>query len=316
MHDENNCQCVVCNVEAALLGSFRTQIARNHFQRLASNYPVLNDFSSPLDLIAYLHLHADAANHNAGSEILHVLIHAITQNHFEEIGQQLLLLAFTPAIHKLCRDVCRRFPLLPPEDVAQQATLSLLEVAQFPWIARQNGHILLAFVRTFRKNTFRWAIREARVTTTEREDLAAQCPEQLSDDNLERDCALDEFLQQCRSRGLLSDADYELLLKFQCEGFEASELACRSEGLSAKAVYHRLETILGRLRRAATASDLLKLELNAVSTASSSRTRKKILSKPGILPGTCPFSNSEKGFSPELSRPVTHTGTDVTQVAP
>src|ERR1700746_1436581 len=112
MNKENNCQCVVCNVETALLDSFSTQIARNHFQALANNYPVLNHFSSPVDLVAYLH--RDKANHNAGSEILHAVIHAITESPFEEFGQQLLLLAFTPAIHKVCSEISQRFPSLTP----------------------------------------------------------------------------------------------------------------------------------------------------------------------------------------------------------
>src|SRR5215470_16219776 len=90
MHNENNCKCVVCNVEAALLGSFSTQIARNHFKALASNYPVLNHFSSPIDLIAQLHAQGEAANHEAGNKVLHALIHAISDKAFEELGQQLL----------------------------------------------------------------------------------------------------------------------------------------------------------------------------------------------------------------------------------
>src|SRR5207253_7101052 len=100
MNKQNNCPCVVCNVEAALLDSFSTQTARNHFQALASNYPDLSHFSSPVDLLAHLHEQGGTANHNAGSETLHAMIHAIMERPFEEIGQQLLLLAFTPAIHK------------------------------------------------------------------------------------------------------------------------------------------------------------------------------------------------------------------------
>ena len=315
MNKENNCQCVVCNVEAALLDSFSTQTARNHFQALASNYPVLSHFSSPVDLVAHLHEQGGTANHNAGSETLHAMIHAIMERPFEEIGQQLLLLAFTPAIHKICREVSQRFPSLAPEDIAQQTSLSLLEAAKSPGIVRQNGHLLLALVRTFRKNTFRWAIKEARITTTGEGNGVAQYPEQVSDDNLERDYALEEFLRHCRSRGVLSEPEHELLLKFQCEGFEATELARRSRGLSAKAVHHRLEKILGRLRRAAADPDSLKPEPCSISESSISRKRKKIQPRREISPGVCPFSNSEKGFSPELSRPMPQVGTDVAHEA-
>jgi hypothetical protein len=113
-------------------------------------------------------------------------------------------------------------------------------------------------VREFRKNTFRWAIKEARIITVEEENSPVQGSEQASKDNLQRDYELDEFLRCCRSKGLLSEADYKLLLQFQCEGFEAMELARGSTWRSAKAVYHRLEKILGRLRRAAAEPNLLK----------------------------------------------------------
>jgi len=51
MYKENNCECVVCKVEQELLKTLNTQTARNHFKALASNHPVLNHFSSPLDAL-------------------------------------------------------------------------------------------------------------------------------------------------------------------------------------------------------------------------------------------------------------------------
>lgn len=315
MNKENNCQCPVCNVEAALLDSFSTQKARTQFQALASTYPVLNHLSSPIDLVEYLHQRDDVANHNAGSEILHAVIHAIAERPSEEFGQQLLLLAFTPAIHKLCREISQRFSSLPPEDIAQQVVLCLLEAARSTAIARQNGHLLLALVRTFRKNAFRWAIKEARVATAEEENNETECPERVFEGNLERDYELDDFLQRCRSNGVLSDADHELLLKFHCEEFEATELSSGSRWRSAKAVHHRLEKILKRLRRVAEESDWLHLESAAVSTSPISPKQRKSQPRGGISPGVCPFSNSEKGFSPELSRPMPQVGTDVTHIA-
>src|SRR5207249_9553365 len=54
MNKENNCQCVVCNVEAALLDSFSTQKARTQFQAIASIHHVLNHFNSPIDIVEIL----------------------------------------------------------------------------------------------------------------------------------------------------------------------------------------------------------------------------------------------------------------------
>jgi len=55
MPKENNCRCVVCDIERGLLGSLSTQIARTEFQALALSHPALNYFDSPADVIAQLH---------------------------------------------------------------------------------------------------------------------------------------------------------------------------------------------------------------------------------------------------------------------
>src|SRR5438045_3606811 len=106
MNKENNCRCVVCQVEQSLLDSLSTQTARIHFQALARNYPTLNHFDSPTDVIARLHEHeeVEAVNHTAWDGILHALIDTLADRTTEEIGQQLLLVAYTPAIHKVFRE--------------------------------------------------------------------------------------------------------------------------------------------------------------------------------------------------------------------
>src|SRR5215831_5619960 len=98
MSKENNCQCVVCQVEQNLLDSLSTQTARIHFQALASNYPILNDFNSPAAVIAQLHEHeqVETVNHIAWNGILHALVDAIADTATEEIGQLLLLTAYAP----------------------------------------------------------------------------------------------------------------------------------------------------------------------------------------------------------------------------
>ena len=119
MNKENKCQCVVCQVEQSLLDSLSTQTARIHFQALANNHPILSHFDSPADVIAQLHEHEEAGivNHIAWNGILHALVDSIADGTAEEIGQQLLLVAYAPAIHKVYREVCQKFPGLSPEDV-------------------------------------------------------------------------------------------------------------------------------------------------------------------------------------------------------
>src|SRR5215469_15351236 len=184
MHNENNCRCVVCNVEAALLDSFSTQIDRNHFKALVNSYPVLSHFNSPIDLIAQLHAQGEAANHDAGNKVLRALIHAISNKRFEELGQQLLLVAFTPGIHKIYREICQRFPMLSPDDVAQQAWVAFMETAKSPAIPRQNGQLPVALVMNCRKAMQRWAIREARRVSIV-QDGFEEFSEPVCEDNFE-----------------------------------------------------------------------------------------------------------------------------------
>ena len=95
MNKENNCRCVVCQLERGLLNSLSTQTARIHFQALARNYNILNQFRSPADVIAQLHEQerVELVNHKAWNGILLALVDSIADGTAEEIGQQLLLLA-------------------------------------------------------------------------------------------------------------------------------------------------------------------------------------------------------------------------------
>jgi DNA-directed RNA polymerase specialized sigma24 family protein len=289
MYKENNCECVVCKVEQELLKTLNTQTSRNHFKALASDHPVSKDLSSPLEVVAQLHRQSEAVNHGRGNQILHSLIRAISEKAFEDLGQQLLLVAFTPAIHRTYRDVCGQFPALPREDVAQQASMLFLETARSSAMLHQNSHLAIALVREFRKSMFRWATKETRrclvLQHNSAEDLA-------SDTNFEAAILLREVLQQSRRIGILSQIEQQLLLKLKCEGFEAKELADVNCGITANAVCLRVSRTMTRLRRSAT-----KLQ--------------KFLPSVTGFSGELPISKGEKEFSPERSQQVTHYQTDV-----
>jgi len=182
MQKENNCRCVVCDVERSLLNSLSTQTARTHFQALARNHSILNHFDSPADVIVQLHEHerTEAVNHKAWNGILHALVDSIADRSFEEIGQQLLLLAYMPAIHKVYREACQKFPGLCPEDIAQQAALCFLETARSPEMQILNGHLPAALSRRFRQSLFRWAMGELRQSLP-LEEIASNIPETRCD---------------------------------------------------------------------------------------------------------------------------------------
>ena len=306
---ENNCKCVVCQVEQSLLDSLSTQTARIHFQALAANHSALNHFDSPADVIARLHEHerVETDNHNAWNGILHALVESLASGTTEDIGQQLLLVAYAPAIHKACSDIGSRFPQLSAEDIAQQASLIFLESTRLPMMQRQNGHLQIALVRNFRKELLRWALKEMRSASLLQNSLDESGPESASEETSEASVLLDKMLKQALRDGLLSPAEHELLRKFKCEGFEANELADMA-GKSTNAVQMRLKRIIKRLRHAVCAQP------EEFADRQTDANHKNSSPQATIFSGSLPISNSEGDFSPELSHEP-QSEPDITQVA-
>jgi len=252
---ENNCQCRVCQVEHDLLDSLSTQIAGIHFQALVSKSPMLNHFDSPADLIAQLRAHKDVevVNHTACSAILPALVNSIADGIAEETGQQLLLLAFMPAIHRTYAEVRLLFPDLRADDTAQQALLVFLEALRLPVVTNRNGYLPVALAKEFRRRLFRWAFHENRRSVPS-EEISSLQPEPASDEDFEEAALLEDLLSQWQRAGVLSQNECDLLRKFECEGFEANELAGMA-GSTTNAVQMRLKRIFKKLRRELTASE-------------------------------------------------------------
>ena len=311
MLKENNCCCVVCQVERSLLNSLSTQTARTQFQALARTYPILNHFDSPADVIAQLHEHArvELVNHKAWNGILHALVDSIAGGTAEDIGQQLLLVSYAPAIHKVYREVCQKFPGLCPEDIAQQALLCLLETARSAEMQTLNGHLPAALAVRFRRRLFRWAIGELRQSLP-LEEIAGNIPA-AHGHNFEAGIVLEQLLSKARRMVILSASQCELVRKFHCEGFQPEELRESKDGPSAIALYRRIQRAVHRLRR---------IGVSGSSRASSIPPSQDENSK-NILPDAVDFSremgirNSEKGNSPERSRPGPQVEPEVPPIA-
>src|SRR5207248_8769437 len=178
--------------------------------------------------------------------ILHALVGCIADGIAEETGQQLLLLAYAPAIHKVYREVCQKFPGLYPEDVAQQAAVCFLETARSPEIQSLNGHLPAALARRFRQSLFRWAIGELRQSRPLQE-MPDNIPE-LRASNFEEGVVLEHFLSKSQRMGVLSASECELVRKFHCEGCQPEELRQGEHGPSAIALYYRVQRAVHRLR--------------------------------------------------------------------
>jgi hypothetical protein len=310
MLKENNCCCVVCQVERSLLNSLSTQTARTQFQALARTYPTLNHFDSPADVIAQLHEHArvELVNHKAWNGILHALVDSIAGGTAEDIGQQLLLVAYAPAIHKVYREVCQKFPGLCPEDIAQQALLCLLETARSAEMQTLNGHLPAALAVRFRRRLFRWAIGELRQSLP-LEEIAGNIPA-THGHNFVEGIVLEQLLSKARRMGILSASQCKLVRKFHCEGFQPEELRESKDGPSAIALYRRIQRAVHRLRR---------IGVSGSSRASSITTQdensRNILRDAVDFSGEMGIRNSEKGSSPERSRPGPQVEPEVPPIA-
>jgi hypothetical protein len=76
-------------------------------------------------------------------------------------------------------------------------------------------------------------------------------PELRVDENFENTLVLDDFLNHCYMKGILSKGNYEILIKRKVEGFEAKELAALGGSPSAMAIHQRMHRTTDRLRRTA-----------------------------------------------------------------
>ena len=311
MLKENNCSCVVCQVERNLLNSLGTQIARTHFQALAHNYPILNHFDSPSAVIAQLHEHerVELVNHKTWNGILHALVNSIGSRTAEEIGQQLLLLAYMPAIHKAYREVCQKFPALYSEDIAQQAAVCFLETARSPEMQSLNGHLPAALARRFRQSLFRWAINELRQSLP-LEQIGGNVPETAAR-NFEEGVILELLLSKAQRMGVLSAGECELVRKFHCDGFHRNELTSGEGGPSARALYFRVYRTVTRLRRLGRGEQPVR----GTQAALSNKHSQNSSSDTQTFSGEMCIRNSEKGFSPERSHPGSHLQSDVPSIA-
>jgi DNA-directed RNA polymerase specialized sigma24 family protein len=170
--------------------------------------------------------------------------------------QRLLLLAFIPTIHRTTTQITATFPSLTRDDTAQHLFAVLLEYLHSQELRSRQSHLGFTIARKVRRNAFRWAIRESRIslrdethpTSTEAVEMDA------SDDDSHASILLGQFLDNCQRKGWLSTEERKLLIEFKLEGISGPELA-RRNGHSVVAVRHRIQRLLDRLRRIAQTSE-------------------------------------------------------------
>ena len=163
----------------------------------------------------------------------------------------MLVLSFVPMIHRTYREVRAWFREIEAEDIAQQILTLFLELVDSAGPITISNHLPIALTRTLRKNAFRWAEKEKRLTIQREFDKSQTSDEPGANDTFETVSVLNDFLDHCHRIGILSVFERELLIKLKVEGFFAKEIIHTHTALSEKAVHWRVERILQRLQKAA-----------------------------------------------------------------
>ena len=110
MLENRHCKCHICRVERHLFKSLTEPPATVRFSAIALISPALARFSNVSELLTDLHArrHGDLGASIAG-ELVSVLICARRDASDFELIQAILVLAFTPTIHRTHRELCAWF---------------------------------------------------------------------------------------------------------------------------------------------------------------------------------------------------------------
>ncbi len=252
--ENHGCTCLICRTERELILSFDYQDTET-FRRMTDPSTVLASFSSPLDIVSALHRQGKEAQLEPTSDKILMALLSLhsSANSNRPLVPSILTLAFVPALHRLSRELSLWFPTLARQDIAQQTLANFLELSRSPSITRRNGYLSYAIVRELRRVTFRWAVRESRITFTT-DQSAESSPgraEPVSQDASESSLLLNDFLSRCLESGILSASDLEFLTKLKLEGYQAKEILGSSRASTPKAVHNRYQRIIKRLRETA-----------------------------------------------------------------
>src|SRR5258708_6330829 len=128
MRENLHCNCHICKVERHLFSSLAEPSASLRFSTLALSSPPLARFSTVSDLLADLHARRNSdSTPSVAGELIAVLIHTGATVPDLELVHSILVLAFTPTIHRTYREVRAWFRELEPDDIAQQMLAFFLE---------------------------------------------------------------------------------------------------------------------------------------------------------------------------------------------
>ncbi len=238
------CDCSLCNIEVRLLCDLSTTQA-GAFRELFSGCQGLRQYSSVSPLL--LHLRMSPANAGSDDLLRELFLCRVTNPAFIE---SILVLAFLPMLHGTVRRVGKQQPGLAEEDITQQALSFLLQYLRSHELQARQSHFAFAISRTVKRQLFEWANRESGKTGLLRYYDSETFTALAVEEPFERYALLCHFLHRCVTKGLLADAELDLLFQFKLNGTSGEDFA-GFNGTSSNAVRQRLKRLLGKLRRLA-----------------------------------------------------------------
>jgi hypothetical protein len=161
--------------------------------------------------------------------------------------ESLLILAFVPMLHRTIRRVVRYQSALAEEDVTQQALSVLLLFLRSDEMRARRTHFAFAISRAVKRQVFGWARREG--TKDAVLDRGGDIFVPL-EESFERYAQLRHFLHRCVTRGDLTEAELDLLIRFKLEGSNGHDFDSPN-GSASNALRQRLKRLLAKLRRLA-----------------------------------------------------------------
>ena len=251
MRNKLRCGCHICKVERSLFASLNAPQGLERFSRLIPASPVIQGFTSPSALVAHLHAKQTGESpHSSAAKILGAILQTGSEIDDFELSQSLLVLAFTPTIHRTYWELRAWFRELEPEDIAQQVFALFLQLTASAPVEMLNHHIAFVLAQALHRNAVRWAKRE-QLNQLERERLLeprTRPIEPIEDAHFESISLLREFLDYSVRIGILSEFERDLLIRVKVDGCVAKEVLERHTVLSPKAVHVRLQRIMKRLQ--------------------------------------------------------------------
>jgi DNA-directed RNA polymerase specialized sigma24 family protein len=238
------CRCLLCRIESELTADLISWTTA-YDSLLRSTGDGLRSFASPLLLLS--HLKATQAGPSSDVLFRELLAARASEPQFVET---LMIVAFVPVLHGTVRRIAKQQLRLTHADITQQALSVFLQVLRSGQMEKRQSHFAFAISRAVKRQLFEWAGREGVVHEPAKGEEALAADPLPGDESMERHALLRHFLHRCVAKGLLNNADLDLLIQIKLDGNTGEEVA-ESNAITSNAVRQRMKRLLAKLRRLA-----------------------------------------------------------------